>query len=261
VSIEDFIIALFCRIDDRMREVPAAREAQMSPSELVTIAMLLALKGRGPRAFYRWLSNNYRYLFPRLLSRNRLFTVLATYQEWAGYFLASPTTLGIADSYGVEFRHPIREGRRAQQIGKKGQSNKRWIVSGKVCIIINQEGLVVSWDDAEANAHDSTFQGLIAELEGISIVLTDSGFHAAKGDVPNLKVCRRGSWNNRMLVETVLSLLTRCFAFKHASQRVWDYWQARIAFTLAAFNLLARWHGSVPDAQGKLHLSLAEFVL
>lgn len=261
MSIEDFIIALFCRVDDQMRDVPTPRGAQLAPSELMTIALLFALKGRGPRPFYRWLNANYRHLFPKLVGRTRLFTLMTTYQDWATRFLAEPTTLGIADTYGVEFRHPIREGRRSEQIGKKGKSNKRWIVGGKVCILINQEGLIIGWGDAPANVHDSVFQSLIAEFDGVSVFLTDQGFHSAKGDVPNMKVCKRGSWNNRMLVETVLSLLTRCFGFKHATQRVWDYWQGRIAFTVAAFNLLARWHGRTPDAQGKLHLSVAEFVL
>jgi hypothetical protein len=40
------------------------------------------------------------------------------------------------------------------------------------------------------------------------IVLSDTGFHAAEGDPSNLKLCPRGEWEDRMLVETVLSMLT-----------------------------------------------------
>jgi hypothetical protein len=40
------------------------------------------------------------------------------------------------------------------------------------------------------------------------IVLSDTAFHAAEGDPSNLKVCPRGAWQDRMLVETVLSMLT-----------------------------------------------------
>ena len=40
------------------------------------------------------------------------------------------------------------------------------------------------------------------------IVLSDTGFHAAEGDPANLKLCQRGEWEDRMLVETVLSMLT-----------------------------------------------------
>jgi hypothetical protein len=40
------------------------------------------------------------------------------------------------------------------------------------------------------------------------IVLSDTGFHAAQGDPTHLKLCQRGEWEDRMLVETVLSMLT-----------------------------------------------------
>ena len=40
------------------------------------------------------------------------------------------------------------------------------------------------------------------------IVLSDTGFHAAEGDPANLKLCQRGEWQDRILVETVLSMLT-----------------------------------------------------
>jgi len=36
-------------------------------------------------------------------------------------------------------------------------------------------------------------------------VLSDTAFHAKAGDPANLKLCGRGRWNTRMLVETVLS--------------------------------------------------------
>ena len=40
------------------------------------------------------------------------------------------------------------------------------------------------------------------------IVLSDTAFHATEGDPANLKLCQRGAWEDRMLVETVLSMLT-----------------------------------------------------
>jgi hypothetical protein len=45
-------------------------------------------------------------------------------------------------------------------------------------------------------------------VEDRILVLSDSAFHAAKGDPVNLKVCKRGQWNDRMMVETVLSMFT-----------------------------------------------------
>lgn len=40
------------------------------------------------------------------------------------------------------------------------------------------------------------------------IILTDPGFHAQAGAPPNRKPCKRGTWNGRMVVETVLPMLT-----------------------------------------------------
>jgi len=75
-------------------------------------------------------------------------------------------------------------------------------------IMSNQWGLVVGWACATANVADNTFQWLIQQVDGRMIVLSDTGFHAAEGDPSNLKVCQRGEWQDRMLVETVLSMLT-----------------------------------------------------
>ena len=93
------------------------------------------------------------------------------------------------------------------------------------------------------------------------IVLSDTGFHAAAGDRANLKLCQRGEWEDRMLVETVLSMLTLVCHFKKVMHRVWTYFQARLAFTMAAFNVLAQWPGLEPNASGFMPLSIAEFSL
>ncbi len=66
------------------------------------------------------------------------------------------------------------------------------------------------------------------------MVLSDTGFHAAEGDPSNLKLCRRGEWQDRLLVETVLSMLTLVCHFKKVMHRGWAYFQARLAFTMAA---------------------------
>jgi hypothetical protein len=75
--------------------------------------------------------------------------------------LATPTVLGVIDTCGIELIHPIREGRSPQQIGRKGLSNHRWIVRGKLGLVLNQYGTVVAWDCATANVADTTFQWLI----------------------------------------------------------------------------------------------------
>src|SRR5262249_23705291 len=62
----------------------------------------------------------------------------------------------------------------------------------------------------------------------------------------NLKLCQRGEWQDRMLVETVLSMLTLVGHLKKVMHRGWAYFQARLAFTMAAFNVLVQWHGFQP---------------
>src|SRR2546428_1153615 len=116
----DFITALFYEIDEQMGALPKHPEARLWPSEVVTLGLLHALKGVGNRPFYRWLTRDYRALFPRLPEQTRLFRLFTTHQDWTTAFLAAPTVLGVIDTYGVELIHPIREGRSLQQIGRKG---------------------------------------------------------------------------------------------------------------------------------------------
>src|SRR4030095_1244219 len=244
----EFITALFCQVDDHLSAIPKHPEAHLWPSEVVTLGLLHALKGGGNRPFYRWLTRDYRPLFPRLPERTRLFRLFTTHQDWTQPFLASPTVLGVIDTYGIELIHPMREGRSPQQIGRKGLSNHRWIVGGELGLLLNQYGLVVAWACAAANVADNTFQWLIRQFEERMIILSDTGFHAAEGDPANLQLCQRGEWEDRMLVETVLSMLTLVCHLKKVMHRGWAYFQARLAFTMAAFNILVQWHGLRPYA-------------
>ena len=99
------------------------------------------------------------------------------------------------------------------------------------------------------------------ECRGLSALFGDTAFHATEGDPSNLKLCQRGEWQDRMLVETVLSMLTLVCHFKKVMHRVWEYFHTRLAFTMAAFNVLVQWHGFQPYASGFVPLSMAEFSL
>jgi len=260
MTTQDCIIALFYAVDQEMLDVPKRPDATLYPSAVVTLALLHAITGGGTRAFSRWLTRAYWPLFPQVPERTRLARLFKTHTAWTARFLAAPTVLGVADSYGIELLHPMREGRSAAQIGKKGKSNHRWIVGGKLCFILNQWGLICAWDCATANVHDTHFHPLIAQFDKQMIILTDTGFHAKTGDPANMKVCPRGTWNTRMVVETVLSMLTTVFHSKKVGHRVWAYFRARLAWTMAAFNLLARW-GLEIDDENMVRLSIAEFSL
>ena len=261
MNIADFITELYCRIDDALPPMAPHPQARLSLSELATIGVLHAIKNVKQRPFYHWLKDNYGHLFPKLPERTRLFRRLETQSCWTGYFLAQPTILGVADSYGIELCHPVRSGRHFHQIGKKGKSNHRWIVGGKLCIVQNQWGLITDWDCATANVHDQTFRHLLGHYDGQMIVLADTGFHRAKGDPDNVLICRRGEWNVRMTVETTFAMMTVVWDSKEMRHHTWPGFEAHLAYMIMAFNILVQWDGLEPDDQGRIHRSIAQFVL
>jgi hypothetical protein len=56
-------------------------------------------------------------------------------------------------------------------------------------------------------------------------------------------------------------MLTYVCDFKHMRHKVWAYFETKLAFTVALFNLLVQWHGFQPDERGFVRLSIAEFSL
>src|SRR5207245_6324611 len=104
----EFITALFYEVDEQIGAIPKHPEAHLWPSEVVTLGLLHALKGVGNRAFYRWLTRDYRPLFPLLPDRTRLFRLFKTHQDWPRVFLAAPPVLRVIDAYETELIHAIR---------------------------------------------------------------------------------------------------------------------------------------------------------
>lgn len=261
----DFITELFCRIAERLAQADQEqkhRQAKLYPSEVVTLAVLCSLKGVGQRAFWRWLTRDYRPLFPNLPDRTRLFRLFNSHQPLIDAFLAEPSLIGVVDSYGIELLHPRREGRSAQQIGKKGKSNWRWIVGGKLGFALNHLGLIVAWDCDTANAYDgSAFQDLVDRFAQEMVLFADMGWEKQDWHPTNLRLCQRGEWNVRMVVETVLSMLTYVCHFKHMAHKSWDYFRSRVGYAMALFNLLVQWDGFQPDDSGFVRLSIAQFSL
>lgn len=262
LSDEDFTIELFCRVDDKMQDAQKHPQAKLYPSEVVTLALLFALKGVGNRPFYRWVKRNLLHLFPNLPHRTRLFRLFNSHRHWTERFMAEPTMIGVADSYGIELIHPRREGRSEKQIGRKGLSNKRWIVGGKLCLLLNNIGQVVGWDVNTANVYDgSAFQHLVDGVADEMVVFADPHFEKKDWHPTNLKICPAKTWNDRMMVETVLSMLTVVCHFKKVGHRVWSYFKSRVGWTMALFNILTEWNGLEPDENGFVQLSIADFSL
>lgn len=246
MTTEDFIITLFCEIDDQLGPLPKHPQAKLWPSEIVTIGVLFALKGGPFRAFERWLRRDHEPLFGHLPHRTRLHRLLLAHQGWCQHFLAPPSVFTGIDTYRIELIHPIREGRSPHQLGKKGKSNWRWIVGMKLCWVLNAQGHVVAWATRTANTAGQHFLPLVTALADQSIVLSDQGFPSAHGDPPNLKLCRRGEWNERMLIETAFSLLTTVCGLKKVWHRSLAAVQMRLAYVAAMFNTLLTLNHSLP---------------
>jgi len=240
---DEFITALFCRIDDALAGTPKDPRSKLWPGELVTLGVLFVLRGQSQRRFHLWAWSNLRPLFPHLPERTRLFRLLRRYRRLADRFLAEPGLVNFADSLGIELVHPRREGRSPWPAGAKGKSNGRWIVGVKFCPLLNGAGRVVDWDADGANVHDGEFQRMLADWPGAG-KMTDKGFHRSKkrgGDCPSLLVCERGQCNVRMTIETVFSNWVRVWNLKRMAERRWSGIEARLAFACAAWNLVTDW--------------------
>jgi len=260
MTMEDIITGIFCRVDDKIGKEERSWEQSLAVSEVVTIGMMFAMKGIKFRPFYTWLSSNFRSYFPALPSRRRLQELLRTHAQYADDFLGDPSFFSVADSYGVELLHPKREGRSDKQIGKKGVSNHRWIIGHKVAVLANDSGEIVDWQHQTANVSDNTFLEMIRAYEKDVIVLVDGGFHSKDNDPDNLKICRKGEWNCRMLIETIFSMLTSTCGFKRLFHRTTKHLHAHLAYLFAAFNIMISWNTNNTQQHFK-PLSIKDFVL
>ena len=263
MTTEDIIVHIFYLVATTMPEIPRHPQARLYPSELVTIGILFALKGGYFRAFYRWLKRDYGTWFGdgTLPERTRLQRLLQTHQAWCDTFLAEPSFFTVIDSYPIELLFPIREGRSEQQVGKKGRDKGRWSIGIKLCWLLNDTGRVVNWDWNTLNVCDKEFHAVAESFVGQTIVLADFGFRDKDGIPENMKLCKKGTWNERMCVETVLSMLTIVCDLKRIRHRATTYIQARLAYVAAMFNsLLALFHQLHPQVDS-FQMSIAEFSL
>ena len=192
-------------------------------------------------------------LFPQLLKCSRLLRLLQTYESLTDQFLVAPQAESVIDSYGIELIHPIRQGRSEAQVGKKGQSNHRWIVGVKLCWLIPPQGQIIDWGWTSADTHDQHFRGIGQRWTDRSEVLSDSGFRKRGEEPVNWRFCQHGERNDRMIVERVFSVVTVVNHLKKIFHRVDKYLTARFGYTAAMFNCL------MDLAEGKL--ALAQFSL
>jgi len=263
MTTDDIILHIFYQIATTMPNMPRHSQAKLYPSELVTIGVLFALKGGYFRAFYRWLKRDYGTWFGAgtLPERTRLQRLLKTHQDWCNWLMADPTFFTVIDSYPIELLFPIRQGGSQQQVGKKGIDKGRWSVGIKFCWLLNEFCRVVAWDWATMNVKDQHFNPLVQPFVEQTIVLADYGFQDKDGVPDNMKICKKGTWNERMCVETSLSLMTVICDLKRIRHRLAAYIQMRLAYVSAMFNILQNlFHFLHPEAD-PYKLSIAEFSL
>src|SRR5688572_29051578 len=223
MTTEDIIIHIFYHVDNALGKVGKDPCAKLYPSEVVTIGILFALKGGYFRAFYRWLKRDFAGLFGGLPHRTNVGRQLRDCQHLTDVLLAEPSMLNVVDSYPIELIFPIREGRSKQQYGGKNKDKGRWSIGIKVCWILNTFGQVCGWIWDTMNCPDNTFLDYLAEFEERAIMLTDWGFRCKDGIPDNVKLCKKGTWNDRMVVETAFSLLTVICKAKKIHHRVEHY--------------------------------------
>jgi hypothetical protein len=261
MTTEDIIIHIFCHVDDALGKVGKDARDKVYPSEVVSIGVLFALKGGRFRAFYRWLKRDFDALFGGLPDRTTLLRQLSVQESYTDRLLAQPSVLNVVDSYPIELIFPIREGRSKAQFGGKSKDKGRWSVGVKLCWILNRFGQVCGWIWDKLNYPDQDFLTFFEEYDGQAIILADWGFRCAQGVPTNVKLCKKGTWNDRMVVETSFSLLTVVCNAKKIFNRAEDHIQAHLAYTVAMFNVcLALFHQLHPE-QSPFKMSIAEFSL
>jgi hypothetical protein len=111
------------------------------------------------------------------------------------------------------------------------------------------------------NCPDQDFLAFFEQYDGQAIILADWGFRCANGVPDNVKLCKKGTGNDRMVVETSFSLRTVVCPAKKIFHRAEDYIEARLAYTVAMFNVcLALFHQLHPEVS-PFKMSIAEFSL
>jgi hypothetical protein len=96
----------------------------------------------------------------------------------------------------------------------------------KRCWLLNEQGQVVVWDWASMNVHDQQLHPVIERVNGQSIVLADSGFRSVEGFPDNCKRCAKGTWNERMCIETARSAISSGYITdsRPTSKHAWLRW-------------------------------------
>ena len=191
------------------------------------MGLLHARQGVGTRPCSRWVTRASRPVCPQLPERPRLLRRVKTPQDWPQICLAAPPGRGGIAPAGIAWIPPRRAGRRPQQRGRTGLANHRGMVGDTLCLRWHPSGRGVGWAWATAQGAEHPWQWLMRQGAGRMRVLRDRAGQAAAGDPSTRTLGQRGEWEDRLLVEPVLSMLTLVWHGKKVMHRVGAYWHAR----------------------------------
>jgi Transposase DDE domain len=234
----DLIFQLFILVDSFCGELPRHTQSKLYPSEIVLLALLRRLKNMSIRRLRIWALCT--GLFPNLpdFSRlQRLFEQVRHVLKSMGKSL-TPRRWLVVDSKLCEAIHPVREGRHPSAWKAKNKSKGRWMVGPKVAILLDDRGHLVNWEIQPGNAHDTWFNALFHEVGQSETVLADGGFKSAQDHPDWLSICKRAEHNERMIVESAFSQLSRLTAFAFPRVRTAKGLEAFYASILALYQLL-----------------------
>jgi hypothetical protein len=236
-DIHGFIILLFCLVDECTSDLEQHYNAKLHPSEVVTLALLKRMSGKAYRRFLVWLKTT--GLFPKLPDFTRLCRLFTQYKQAIEVISkqmdSMSTSWAVLDSVHCEVIHPIREKRKNNWVGKN-KSKGRWVVGMKVAVVVSPQGDILDWTLEPSNVHDKHLAWIV---ENFSVqVLSDTGFHSKDGDPENLKICKRGEQNQRMVVESVFSLLKRLLGLNQIQAKSHSGFELALSSIFALFNLL-----------------------
>jgi hypothetical protein len=124
VDLDTFLTALYVKVDDFCKSLPAAesrpgRDASLSVSEVVTLAIVSQWDCyRNQRGFYRYASRNLRAAFPALPDRSQFNRLMRQHRDVAAAFAlhlveimqARQVAYEILDTTGVPVRNIKRRG-------------------------------------------------------------------------------------------------------------------------------------------------------
>jgi hypothetical protein len=203
---------------------PALSWLRLAKCELLRVVKLYALTTTAQHQSQRG-----QPLFGGIPHGTSLQRQMRKYEWSTNQLMAQPSVLKVVDSFPIELIFPMREGRSDQQVGGKNKNKGRWSVGIKLCWILNTVGQMVGWDWATMNEADNTFLEMLESFEQQAIMLTDYSFRCQDGLSENVKVCKKGTWNDRMTVETSFSMVTVIAKAKKVHHRVIAHIQPRLA--------------------------------